>query len=129
LFPGYLFLLFEKNTNPETEEKIIHAIDELRFKNCGLIKIISDPITLKPLPLTKKDLMLLDKLLNSNDLVDYTIGLHIGDQIRIISGPFVGMESKIIKFNKRKYRLKVKLDFLGVNEIDLPYTYIEPINQ
>ncbi|MBP7652800.1 hypothetical protein KA977_05215 [Candidatus Dependentiae bacterium] len=126
LFPGYMFILIEKNKDTIS---IINDIELLRFKNIGLIKILKDSNTLKPISLEKKDVEKVLSWLNKEDFVDYTIGLKIGNEVRLLEGPFKDQITKIVKINWRKFRISVQLNFLGHQTVDFPFTYIESLEQ
>ncbi|HPG29614.1 MAG TPA: transcription termination/antitermination NusG family protein [bacterium] len=125
LFPGYMFILIEKIKNVDS---IIDNIEMLRLKNIGLIKILRDSETLKPIFLERKEIEKVMTWLNKEDFVDYTVGMKVGNEVKLIAGPFKDEISKIVKINWRKFRISVQLNFLGQQTVDFPFTYIEPLS-
>jgi len=86
---------------------------------------LKDSDTQKSIPLKTGEINSIQSLLDREDCVDYTIGMKVGDEVRLISGPFKDQISKIVKINWRKFRISVQLNFLGFHTVDFPFNYIE----
>jgi len=122
LFSGYLFLLIEKNSDASL---ILNEIENCKKKNIGIVKLLYEPDTAIPAKLTSEEIKKITMLINEQDIVEYTIGLKNGDEVSMISGPFKDQIGKIVKINWRKFKITVVLNFLGLQTIDLPFTYVE----
>ena len=125
LFPGYMFILIDKTKNVNS---VLENIEMLRLKNIGLIKILKDNETLNPIFLERKEIERVMSWLNKEDFVDYTVGMKVGNEVRLIAGPFKDEISKRVKINWRKFRISVQLNFLGQQTVDFPFTFIEPLS-
>ena len=128
IFRGYLFLLINPDSNPDLN-KFLYEIERIRTKNSGLIKILRDKQNANPLIVKKEEVKFLKSLLDTENVIDYTFGVKVGDEVRIISGPFKDQISKIVKIDYRKFRIKVKLNFLGEQVVDFAFNYVEAIKK
>jgi len=130
-------LIKKFNLNEELEDvknefslnKLLYEIERIRTKNSGLIKILRDKQNANPLIVKKEEVKFLKSLLDTENVIDYTFGVKVGDEVRIISGPFKDQISKIVKIDYRKFRIKVKLNFLGEQVVDFAFNYVEAIKK
>jgi transcriptional antiterminator NusG len=100
IFPGYLFLEAEVIT-PET------------YNTCrqipGFIRFLKDNRHITPL--SGRDKEIVAHFLNLGEVVGYSLAAFEEHQrVRIISGPLKGLEGHIVKVNRRKNRIKLKLE-------------------
>ena len=100
IFPGYLFLEVE-------------AIDpELYWtlkKSPGFYRFLKSNHDIQPLP--EPDARILASLIGFGEVVNRSLAtFDEGGRIKIIEGPLTGMEGLIVRVDKRKGRVKVKLD-------------------
>jgi len=54
--------------------------------------------------------------MNTEFCIDASKGFIEGDRVKIVSGALMGMESKIIKVNKRKCSAVIEIDMFGVTQ-------------
>ncbi len=90
LFPGYLFC---KTEDAEDLKKRLRMILECA-KLLGSENII--------IPLKGEEEMLLYKLCGEEHVLDVSTGYYEGDSVRIIKGPLMGLEGRIVKINRHK---------------------------
>jgi len=55
----------------------------------------------------------LESFLGRDRCIDISTGFREGDSIRVIAGPLVGSESRIIKVNKKRHEVATALDMFG----------------
>ena len=53
-------------------------------------------------PLHKHEEQLILKLIDNHDIIDISTGYMEGDQVKVISGPLVGMEGNIKRIKRRQ---------------------------
>lgn len=106
LFPGYI--LIKAMMNAEVYYKIKKAP--------GIIKLLRDEEDV--LTVAENELKVLRILIDNNE---NTIGISKlykeSDDIRIISGPLLGLEGQIVKIDYRKGRAKVNISFMNEEKI------------
>ncbi len=116
LYPGYFF--FQSKPEPE----IIKTIK----KTEGVIKILGRngiPETVPPY-----EMRLIFNLMQEGDIVPPSQALFVNQKIKIIGGPLKGLEGKIVKVEKRKRRIKVRLPlFNSYRDVYLSYELVESI--
>lgn len=108
MFPGYIF--FHTEMNMETYYMVQKIPDVIRILKTGeyYTKIAED------------EMVCILKLLDHEGVVDYSKIYIFNSKIFIKSGPLKGMEGLIIAVDKRKNRVKVLVNFMGVPKpIDL----------
>jgi transcription antitermination factor NusG len=118
LFPGYLFARFD-------------ALDRLPIlKTTGIIQIVSSNHV--PLPVDESEISAVQTIVASGVPSQPWPFLHIGNRIRIESGPLTGLEGILVAF-KGKHRLLISVSLLQrsvVAEIDSAYvTSLSPSKQ
>lgn len=120
IFPGYLFL--------ETD-----AVTPAVFDTCrrvpGFIRFLKDNRHITPLTGRDKDIVI--HFLKLGEVVGSSLATFDEKQkVRIISGPLQGLEGRIVKVNKRKKRIKLKLELYENSfYIDFSFESIEKIKQ
>ncbi|OOM75811.1 hypothetical protein CLPUN_30450 [Clostridium puniceum] len=102
LFPGYVFIKAIMNIEVYYKLKRVPRIIKL-LRNEDEVLVVAE-----------KEVKVLKILLDNND---NNIGISTlykkNDNIRIISGPLLGLEGQIIKIDTRKGRAKVNLSFMN----------------
>lgn len=101
LFPGYVLMngIIEVNNYYELKE-IPGILSILRDKNGPLI---IDP----------NEISYIIRLLSEGEVIEVSNGYLEGSKIVIIDGPLIGLEGLIMSVNKRKGRVKVRMNLIG----------------
>ncbi|MBN2536410.1 MAG: antiterminator LoaP [Spirochaetales bacterium] len=101
IFPGYIFIK-ANNVTPSTYKTIKRVPGFIRFlKN-------NNNIT----PLLESDKRMIDHFLSFGEVVGKSsVQFDLNKKVKVICGPLKGLEGNIVKVNKRKKRIKVKIDF------------------
>jgi transcriptional antiterminator NusG len=120
IFPGYLFL--------ETDSITPEAFDTCR-RIPGFIRFLKDNRHITPL--TGRDKEIVIHFLKLGEVVGSSLATFDENQkVRILSGPLQGLEGRIVKVNKRKKRIKLKLELYENSfYIDFSFESIEKIKQ
>lgn len=108
LFPGYV--LVNTVMDPRIYYKLKNIPDLIRILSCGeyYTKIPEEEMT---------DIR---RLLGEGDVVDCSQVYLVDSKVVVKSGPLQGYEGLIRKVDKRKQRIKIVMNFMGVpKEIDL----------
>ncbi|SNX55042.1 antiterminator LoaP [Thermoanaerobacterium sp. RBIITD] len=117
LFPGYVFIKTGMCYD------IYYKITKLPY----LIKFLKDES--EPAEVKEDEIRIILALTNDSDLIGFSTGIKIGGRIKIIDGPLKGYEGLIEKIDKRKGRVKVRLNVSGnANLVDLGLHIIEDIS-
>ena len=93
LFPGYLFVASNKDF---VEFKHFYQQSISMIEGC--IKILKHKEDVEALYPQERELI--ERFINSDQVIDVSHGFIEGDKIRIIDGPLVGKESMIVKINR-----------------------------
>lgn len=101
LFPGYVFLISEK----------LEELYESLKRIIGLTKLIGagDEI----LPLKDSEVSLLKRLGGEEQVVGMSEGMIEDSQVRIMSGPLMGMEGYIRKIDRHKRKAWIEVEMFG----------------
>ncbi len=118
LFPGYVFMSAE-NMDTYLYEKIKSAKNFYHFLSSN-VNIVS---------LRGNDLECLHHLIRFGESSGFSKALFdANDRIVIIDGLLSGFKGSIISVNRRKQRVKVRIEMCGsINTIDLGYEFINKI--
>ena len=113
LFPGYVFM--------ETEKLECSTIESLKKVN-GFYHFLADNSA--PQKLEGSDLTYYSTFRNNGEIMGISRARFDENQrIKIVEGPLLGFEGKIIRVNKRCQRVTVEIDILGGSKrVDLCYT-------
>jgi transcriptional antiterminator NusG len=106
-FPGYLFI--------ETglpAEKLTESIQEVIQHTKGIYRLLSYTDT-HDIFIREREISVLKTLCGESVCIKNSVGIIIGDTIRINSGPLVGMESIIKKIDRHGRSAIIELNFLG----------------
>ncbi len=101
LFPGYVFLI---------SDQLDQLYQELKHVN-GLTRLIGAGKDI--IPLTDTEIAFLLRFAGMKQIVGISEGIIEGDQIKVHSGPLVGMEGSIRRIDRHKRRAWVELQMFG----------------
>ncbi|MEJ2664388.1 MAG: antiterminator LoaP [Spirochaetia bacterium] len=120
IFPGYLFL--------ETETVTPDIYNSCR-QTPGFIRFLKDNQNITPL--SGRDKEIVAHFLNLGGVVGYSlVDFDRNQRVRIISGPLKGLEGHIVKVNRRKKRIKLKLELYKDSFfIDFGFESIEKVKE
>ena len=90
LFPSYVFI--------ETDH-IKELVNNIKWFPGFNVVLHMDDIYC---PLHKHEEQLILKLIDNHDIIDISTGYMEGDQVKVISGPLVGMEGNIKRIKRRQ---------------------------
>jgi len=108
IFPGYV--LIRTNMNMETYYKLKSIPGVIKILNTGnyFTKIVDE------------EMFYILRLLDNDGVVDYSKIYIDNSKIIVKAGPLKGMEELILEVDKRKNRVKIILNFIGLpQKIDL----------
>lgn len=130
LLPGYLFLYFEDD-RPEKPESGNAELKELKTRVSelqalhGVIRCLSD--TDKNYELTGNDEAFALALLSKNGIIGKTQVYQEGDRIKICTGAFEGLETRIVKVDHRGSRMMIEIPFANqMVRTWVEYEIVEP---
>ncbi len=115
VFPGYLFcseveFLTNKRITPGTRAKVAQVLRP------------PDPEQLS------KELRGLADLLTNRQLVQERLVGGVGDRVRVVGGPLIGHEGRVVRVKPNRWVLVVEVSFLGVKlEAEVDERLIEKI--
>jgi len=119
VFPGYLFI------EAENDDEITSYQWEFR-RTRGFYRFLksNNEIT----PLSNRDLELILRFIsNSGPVGRSKVYFNENSRIVVVEGPLTGLEGRILKVDRRKERVKIKLDLYDDSfTIDLAFEVIEP---
>jgi len=117
LFPGYVFI------KTCMSYELYNDIKRLpRF-----LKFLKDEA--EPAEVREEEIKIILSLVGDSDIVGFSTGIKIGGKVKIIDGPLKGFEGLIEKIDKRKGRVKVRLNVSGnVNLVDLGIRIVENLD-
>ncbi|WP_240495856.1 MULTISPECIES: antiterminator LoaP [unclassified Thermoanaerobacterium] len=118
LFPGYVFI------KTCMSHELYNDIKRLpRF-----LKFLKDGI--EPAEVREEEINIILALIGDSDIVGFSTGIKVGGKVKIIDGPLKGFEGLIEKIDKRKGRVKVRLNVSGnVNLVDLGIRIVENLDK
>ena len=116
IFPGYIFLEIEK-----IAPSLYWAVRRIP----GFHRFLKSNQNI--VPLTESDTRTLGSLLFHGEVVGKSIvDFDENNRIRVLEGPLRGLEGQIVKVDRRKGRVKVKLDLYDeAHTVDFGFTSIE----
>ncbi|GAV14216.1 antiterminator LoaP [Paenibacillus sp. chi10] len=127
MFPGYVFIRTKLDTSLYYKIKAMpNVVRLLNYTNKKDLQISSDhAYTFQFIPNSEMERVL--RILNDNETLEFTKVLVRRKKTIVLSGPLKGMDSKIIKIDKRKNRAKLEIDILGgTKTIDIGIELIKP---
>ena len=115
LFPGYVFMSAE-NLDAYLFGKISSSLNYYHF--------LRDDRNITPL--AGRDLDYIQTLISSGETVGISkASFDSNDRIVILSGPLKGFTGNIVRVNRRKQRVTVKIDLCGnISSFDLSYDLV-----
>lgn len=117
MFPGYVLL------NMEIDKKIYYILKKIP----NLIRILSSGDYYTRIPL--EEIANLRRLLGNTDVVDCSQVYLKNSRVLVKSGPLKGREGLIKAVDRRKFRAKIELQFMGLpKEIDVGIEVLDPIS-
>jgi transcriptional antiterminator NusG len=101
LFPGYVLI------------KTVMAINMYyRLSKLPMVySILKDEC--EPVPIRDEEMAVILALTSEGDTIGFSEVYREGDRITVVSGPLKGLEGIIEKFDARKKRIKVRIQFMG----------------
>jgi transcriptional antiterminator NusG len=120
IFPGYIFLEVD-----EVDTELYQRLKRVK----GFYRFLKSNHDITPL--SGKDLAIIAHILSFGGIAESSRAyFDENDRIVITEGPLKGFEGSIIKVDKRKERVKLRLDFSQqMFTIDLAYEVIEKVKQ
>jgi transcriptional antiterminator NusG len=118
-FPGYVFV--EAVMTPEVKSTLLNVPGVLGFVGCK--RKLDAPIPLRPIEVTRM-LGKIDELLEHDGT--YATPFIVGEEIKVIDGPFNTFTGVIEEVNTEKKKLKVMVKIFGrKTPLDLSFMHVE----
>lgn len=121
MFPGYVFFHVKMNATIYYKIKSIPYILKIlnyRNKKDSISNSETNEVDFKSIP--DEEMLTILKLINQNDLIEFSKIMVLNTRVCVISGPLRGLEGIVKKIDKHKRRAKISLKILGrENLIDL----------
>ncbi|HZJ57177.1 MAG TPA: antiterminator LoaP [Clostridia bacterium] len=115
LIPGYVL------THTKMSAELYYGLRALP----SVYRILKDDC--EPIPIRKDEVDMILGLTQGGEVIELSDIYKEGNHIKVLSGPLMGMEGIIEKFDHRKKRVKVCLEFLGeYKRVDLGANMIRP---
>lgn len=120
-FPGYVFV--EAIMTGEVKHTLLSITGVLGFVGCK--RKTDDPVALRPIEVTRM-LGKVDELLEQD--ATYATPFIVGEEIKVIDGPFNTFTGIIEEVNTEKKKLKVMVKIFGrQTPLELNFTQVEKI--
>lgn len=115
LFPGYLLI----NGLFGTEEYY-------KIKGTpGMIRLLGDKNG--PIEIQENEISIISSLISENEIIGISSILVESGRAIVVDGPLLGMDGIIAAIDKRKGRVKVRLDFIGEQRlVELSVNMLQP---
>lgn len=115
LIPGYVL------TYTRMSDELYYGLKDLP----AVYKVLKDDC--EPIPIGKEEMSMILSLTRYGEIIELSEVYKEGNHIKVVNGPLKGMEGIIEKFDHRKKRVKVCLEFLGERKrVDLGANMIGP---
>lgn len=115
LIPGYVLV----HTNMSDE--LYYGLKALP----AVYRVLKDDS--EPIPIREEEMSMILSLTRYGETIELSDVYKEGNQIKVLNGPLKGMEGIIEKFDHRKKRVKVRLEFLGeYKRVDLGANMVVP---
>lgn len=117
LYPGYIVVEMESN------EQTINLVNSIP----GVTHILGTKT--KPLPLTETEVKsMLEQIERSKDQISTEVPFTQGENVKVITGPFVGFLGTVDEIHSDRRRVKVMVTIFGRSTpIDLDFLEVQPI--
>lgn len=103
LFIGYLFVSANYNRIKELDNWIRNQKLDIWF-----VKIDKSII-----PITSEEVQLIKRLVGNGDIIEKSDLIKIGEKVKIVNGPLVGLEGIVEKHSNRNRRVTIKVIICG----------------
>ena len=122
LFPGYLFFKFPEDS---LSGELLTSIRKTKY----FIRVL--PATDNIKPLGERDTSIIKQLVSfGGEIGSSVVSFDENNKIKVIQGPMMGMEGRIIKVDRRKKRAKVRLEMNDSPiSFDLSFEVLESIKE
>lgn len=118
LLPGYVLTYTNMSDELYYRLKAIPAVYRVLKDEC------------EPIPIRDEEMSMILSLTRYGEVIELSEVYKEGNQIKVLSGPLKGMEGIIEKFDHRKKRIKVCIEFLGeYKRVDLGANMVVPCKQ
>jgi len=116
LFPGYVLMKTDMNMDVY-----------YRLRNMpNILSILHDRNIREPVSIPEEEMSVILNLTRDGETIEFSTIYKEGDRIKVTAGPLKGMEGIIEKYDHRKKRVRVRLDFLGEKrKVDLGAYMVE----
>lgn len=116
LFRGYLFV--------SARDKRIKELDYwMRDKKVDIWFVKIDKLII---PITSEEVQLIKKLICNGDIIERSEIIKIGEEVKIVSGPLVGLEGIVENYSKRNRRVTIKVTVSGEEkQVELEGVWLE----
>lgn len=105
LFPGYIFV---------DSDDIREFYYQLKLVT-GYTRLIS--IDREPVSVTEDELELINRLVNSEHIMEVSEGIIIGSNVTIKRGPLKGLEGLIVNINRHKRKAWLQTEMFGRKQV------------
>lgn len=122
LFPGYLFFQYPDDS---LSAELLRSIRKTKY----FIRVL--PATTNIKPLGERDASIIKQLVAfGGEIGSSVVSFDENNKIKVIQGPMMGMEGRIIKVDRRKKRAKVRLEMNDSPiSFDLSFEVLESIKE
>jgi len=127
LFPGYIFIktVIEACLIAERLEPVLK--DTVRSE--GIYSMLHYGDDKKDVAVREKERLYWERLFDADFCITGSVGFIEGDTVRVVSGPLVGMESRIKKINRHKREAVVEMEVMGaLREVRLMLEVVERLD-
>jgi len=116
-FPGYVLIKMEMNDNAWHMVKDIPKVTGFLGANN------------KPAPVSEKEAMrLIQQVQEGVDRPKASITFDIGEELKVIDGPFASFNGHVEEIDEEKQKLKVSVSIFGrATPVELEYTQVEKV--
>ena len=116
LFRGYLFVSANDKHIKELDYWMRDKKLDIRFVKIGRLII----------PITSEEVQLIKQLICNGDIVERSEIIKIGEEVKIVNGPLVGLEGIVEKHSKRDHRVTIKVTISGTEQrVELEGVWLE----
>lgn len=115
LFPGYVLLNGSLGVNEYYDMK----------GTPGIIKLLGDKNG--PLEIRENEIIVISRLITDNEIIGISNVFVENGHVIVTDGPLLGVDGLIQSIDKRKGRVKVRLDFIGEQRlVELSVNMLQP---
>jgi len=126
LFTGYVFIQTEIESGSIAENLKAALTDISEICHNDIYKILHHGEDKNDVAVREKERLYWERLFDSDFCITGSVGFMEGDNVRITSGPLIGMESRIKKINRHKREAIVEMGMMGaVREVRVMLEVVE----